>query len=44
MAGLYEILRYIRNSYKVKLLKSIRIYFIFSPDKLQKANNNPLLG
>ena len=44
MAGLYRILRRIRNSYKVKLLKLMKIYLIFLPDKLQKANNNPLLG
>jgi len=44
MAGPYKVLRYIRNSYEVKLPKSIRIYLIFSPDKLRKANNNPLLG
>jgi len=44
MASLYKILRRIRNSYKVKLPKSIRIYLIFLLDKLRKASNNPLLG
>ena len=44
MAGLYRILRRIRNSYKVKLPKLIKIYPIFLLDKLQKASNNPLLG
>ena len=44
MAGLYRILRRIGNLYKVKLLKLIKIYLIFLPDKLQKASDNPLLG
>ena len=44
MASLYRILRRIGNSYKVKLLKSMKIYPIFLPDKLQKASDNPLLG
>jgi hypothetical protein len=44
MAGLYKILYYIRNLYKVKLSKLIKIYLIFLLDKLQKANNNPLPG
>ena len=44
MAGLYRILRRIGNSYEVKLPKSIKIYLIFSPDRLQKASNDPLLG
>jgi hypothetical protein len=34
MAGLYKILRRIRNLYKVKLPKLIKIYLIFLPDKL----------
>ena len=44
MAGPYKVLRRIRNSYKVKLLKSMKIHLIFLPDKLQKASNNPLLS
>ena len=44
MAGLYRILRRIRNSYKVKLPKLMKIHLVFSLDKLQKASNNPLLG
>jgi hypothetical protein len=44
MAGLYSIIYKIGNSYKVELLESIKIYNIFSPDRLRKAANNPLPG
>jgi hypothetical protein len=37
MAGLFEIIRKIGNSYEVKLLNTIKIYNVFSPDWLQKA-------
>ena len=42
MAGPYEVLKKIGNSYRVKLLDLIKVYPIFSPDKLRKAINNPL--
>jgi len=42
MAGPYKILNKEGNSYKVKLLDLIKVYPIFSPDKLQKAVNNLL--
>ena len=41
-AGAYKILEKVSNSYKVELLDSIKVYLIFSPDKLQKAANDPL--
>jgi hypothetical protein len=44
MAGLYEIIRQVRNSYKVALSKLIQIYPIFSLNKLRKAVDNPLPG
>ena len=34
MAGLYKIVNKVGNLYKVKLLDSIKVYPIFSPDKL----------
>jgi len=42
MAELYKILNKEGNLYKVKLLDLIKVYPIFSPDKLRKAANNPL--
>ena len=30
--------------YKVELLETIKVYLVFSLDKLYKASNNPLLG
>jgi len=42
MAGLYKVLKKIGNLYKIKLLDLIRVYPIFSPDKLQKAINDLL--
>jgi hypothetical protein len=44
MAGPFEITRKIGNSYKVKLLNIIKIYNVFSPDRLQKAAKDPLPG
>jgi hypothetical protein len=44
MAGLYKIIRQVRNLYKVVLSKLIQIYPIFSLDKLRKAIDDPLLG
>ena len=34
IAGLYAVLKKIGNLYKVKLLDLIKVYPIFSPDKL----------
>ena len=44
IAGPYKILNKEGNLYKVKLLDLIKVYSIFSPDKLWKAINNPLPG
>ena len=44
MARPFEITRQISNSYKVKLLETMKIHNIFSLDCLQKVANNPLLG
>jgi len=42
MVGLYKVLKKIGNLYKVKLLDLIKVYPIFSPDKLRKAINDLL--
>jgi len=44
MVGLYKILSKEGNLYKIKLLDLIKVYFIFSLNKLQKAATDPLLG
>jgi hypothetical protein len=44
IAGLYKIISKIGNLYKVKLLDSVKVYPVFSLDKLWKAAIDPLLG
>ena len=42
MAGLYKIFKKIGNLYKVKLPNLVKVYPVFSLDKLQKAATDPL--
>ena len=44
MANLYKVLKNIGHSFKVKLLKLIKIHSVFSLDQLQKAVNDLLPG
>jgi hypothetical protein len=44
MAGPFKITKKIGNLYKVKLPDIIKIYNVFSLDRLQKAAEDPLLG
>jgi hypothetical protein len=44
MAGPFEITRKIGNSYEVKLPDTMKIYNVFSPDRLRKAAEDPLPG
>jgi hypothetical protein len=42
MDGLYEVLKQIGHSFKLKLLKSIKVYPVFYAKKLRKDPKNPL--
>jgi hypothetical protein len=42
IAGLYKIFKKIGNLYKIKLLDLVKVYPVFSLDKLQKAVMDPL--
>jgi hypothetical protein len=44
MAGPYKIIEKVGHSYRLDLPQSIKVHLVFSPDKLRKASNNPLLG
>ena len=43
-AGLYKVLERVSNSFQVDIPDSIRVYPIFSPDKLRKDLMNPIPG
>ena len=43
-ASLYLVLEKKGNSYKLKLLDSIKVHLVFSPDKLWKVATDLLLG
>jgi hypothetical protein len=42
MTGLYKVLEKVGNSYKVKLLETVKVHLVFSLDRLWKASDNPL--
>jgi hypothetical protein len=42
--SLYKIIQQISNTFKFQLLDLIKIYFIFSPNRLYKVSQNPFLG
>ena len=44
MIGPFQIIEQVRHVYQLDLPPIIRIYDMFSPDKLWKAANNPLSG
>ena len=44
MAGPYPVVEKKGYSFKVGLLASIKIYFVFPTDILRRAAENPLLG
>jgi hypothetical protein len=44
MAGPYEVLEKVGNSYRVKLLETVKVHLVFSLDRLQKASDDPLPG
>ena len=44
MAGLYTILEYIGNTFRINLLPSIQIHLVISVNKLYKAANDLLPG
>jgi hypothetical protein len=44
MAGLYEVLEKVGHAFRVKLPESVKVYPVFSADKLRKAVSDPLPG
>ena len=44
MAGLFSVIKQFRHTYQLKLPPTMKIYDVFSLDKLRKVANNPLPG